>query len=247
MDTEDLRLAVYAAFRDGRTPRVAGLADELDVTQDEVRSGLAELATQRHVALDAHGEIAMAHPFTAVPLGFSVMGRDRLWWGGCAWDSFALPHLLSDQGPMLVATACPACSTAHAWRVDDSGPPAGAQVAHFLVPAARIWDDVVHTCARQRIFCSEACVDSWLAVEGRARGYVMDLAPRVGLVRRSPRARLRAPGAECCGRVLPQRRAVGVVLGTVSRRCRWRGATARGFRQSARVSGGNWEDPSHED
>lgn len=176
MDTEDLRLAVYAAFRDGRTPRVAGLADELDVTQDEVRSGLAELATQRHVALDAHGEIAMAHPFTAVPLGFSVMGRDRLWWGGCAWDSFALPHLLSDQGPMLVATACPACSTAHAWRVDDSGPPAGAQVAHFLVPAARIWDDVVHTCARQRIFCSEACVDSWLAVEGRARGYVMDLA-----------------------------------------------------------------------
>lgn len=40
----------------------------------------------------------MAHPFTAVPLGFSVMGQDTLWWGGCAWDSFAIPHLLPRAG-----------------------------------------------------------------------------------------------------------------------------------------------------
>jgi hypothetical protein len=73
----------------------------------------------------------MARPFTAVPLGFSVMGRDTLWWGGCAWDSFALPHLLPDQGSMLVATTCPACDRAHAWRLDDREPPAGGQVAHF--------------------------------------------------------------------------------------------------------------------
>ena len=32
----------------------------------------------------------MAHPFSTVPLGFSVMGNRTLWWGGCAWDSFAL-------------------------------------------------------------------------------------------------------------------------------------------------------------
>ena len=25
----------------------------------------------------------MAHPFSAVPLGFSVMGPETLWWGGC--------------------------------------------------------------------------------------------------------------------------------------------------------------------
>jgi len=48
----------------------------------------------------------MAHPFAAVPLGFSVMGPKTLWWGGCAWDSFALPHLVPDapeerRGPHL--------------------------------------------------------------------------------------------------------------------------------------------------
>jgi hypothetical protein len=54
-------------------------------------------------------------------------------------------------------------------------PPDGDQVAHFLVPAARMWGDVVHTCGHQRLFCSAACVDAWLAATGSASGYVMDL------------------------------------------------------------------------
>jgi len=140
-----------------------------------VRSGLLTLGAARHLALGSDGEITMAHPFTAVPLGFSVMGRDTLWWGGCAWDSFALPHLLPDQGPMLVATTCLACDRAHAWRFDDREPPAGGQVAHFLVPAARMWDDVVYTCGNQRIFCSEDCVAIWLNESGHQRGSVLDL------------------------------------------------------------------------
>lgn len=175
MDAEDLRLAVYDRFRRGEIPRVAALAARLGVPSEQVRVGLATLAAGRHLALGADGEIAMAHPFTAVPLGFSVMGRDHLWWGGCAWDSFALAHLLPDQGPMLVATTCQACDRAHAWRVDDREPPGGDQVAHFLVPAARMWDDVVFTCGHQRIFCSEECVTTWLDQAGLQRGYVMDL------------------------------------------------------------------------
>jgi hypothetical protein len=175
MDVEDLRVAVYDHCRQGEVPRVAGLATELSTTQEEVGTGLATLAAGRHVALGPDGEITMAHPFTAVPLGFSVMGRDALWWGGCAWDSFALPHLLPDQGPMLVATTCPACDQAHAWRVDDQEPPVGDQIAHFLVPTARMWDDVVYTCGNQRIFCSEACVSTLLDRSGRQRGSLMDL------------------------------------------------------------------------
>ncbi len=154
---------------------MASLAGDLGIAPDEVRRALATLADQRHLALDTNGEITMAHPFTAVPLGFSVMGRETLWWGGCAWDSFALPHLLPDQGPMLVATTCPACATAHAWSVDVREPPPDDQVAHFLMPVTRMWDDVVVTCSNQRIFCSEDCVTTWLRDSGLRRGYVMDL------------------------------------------------------------------------
>ncbi len=60
--------------------------------------------------------------------------------------------------------------------VTRQGPPPGDQVAHFLTPVHRAWDDVVHTCANQRLFCSTACVDAWLADTGQPPGYVMDLA-----------------------------------------------------------------------
>lgn len=201
MDNEELRLAVYRAFAAGRIPRIADLALELSTMRDTVRAGLFSLANARHVVLANDSEIVMAHPFSAVPLGFSVMGKDALWWGGCAWDSFAVPHLLPEQSPVLVATRCPSCARPHVWNVDNREPPSGDQVAHFLVPVARMWENVVHTCGNQRIFCSEECVDSWLERTGRQRGYVMDLATlwrlaahwydgrlTRGYVRREPRA-----------------------------------------------------------
>ena len=176
MDAEDVRVAVYESFcRRGRAPDPASLASEFDATEDEVEVALRRLAVERHLVLGPDGSILMAHPFSSVPLGFSVMGRETLWWGGCAWDSFALPHLLPWEGELLVATRCPACGSPHAWSVGTAAPPEGDQVAHFLVPAARMWDDVVHTCGRQRIFCSDACVRSWLDATGNDEGYVMDL------------------------------------------------------------------------
>ena len=176
MESEDLRLAVYRTFADtGRAPRAAELAKEFGSSPPAVAGGLDELARARHIALGDQGQIVMAHPFSAVPLGFSVMGARTLWWGGCAWDSFALPHLLPGESEMLVATRCPACQRPHAWNVSSRRPPDGEQVAHFLVPAARMWDDVVRTCGHQRLFCSEGCVDAWLADTGYPRGYVMDL------------------------------------------------------------------------
>jgi hypothetical protein len=166
VDTEDVRLAVYRSFaQTGRAPDLGA----------PFEAALHELHEQRHVVLDRGGRIVMAHPFAAVPLGFSVMGRETLWWGGCAWDSFALPHLLPNEPAVLIATTCPGCGAALAWVVNRHAAPAGEEVAHFLVPAAHIWDDVVHTCGHQRLFCGEACVAAWLERTGRERGYVMDL------------------------------------------------------------------------
>jgi hypothetical protein len=177
MDMEDLRLAVYRAFAEtGRAPQASELALRSGSDVPAVTAGLAELARARHLVLDEAGEIVMAHPFSAVPLGFSVMGARTLWWGGCAWDSFALPHLLPGENQVLVATRCPACMRPHAWNVGSTGPPDGRQVAHFLVRADQMWDDVVRTCGHQRLFCSADCVDDWLRAAGQTRGYVMDLA-----------------------------------------------------------------------
>jgi hypothetical protein len=177
VDEEDVRLAVYRSFvTTGRAPTVDDLAAGLGAAGPAVRAALAALHVARHLVLDGDRErIVMAHPFSAVPLGFSAMGARTLWWGGCAWDAFALPHVLPDEEEVVVATSCPACSAAHAWRVTAAAPPAGDQVAHFLVPAARMWDDVVRTCGHQRLFCGERCVAAWLDRTGHQRGDVLDL------------------------------------------------------------------------
>ncbi|AUY53575.1 organomercurial lyase [Streptomyces sp. CB01881] len=177
-ERERVRLAVYHGFaRTGRAPSVPELAALTEVTLGQVRQELRALHDRHDVVLDRqdNDRVVMAHPFASVPLGFSVMGAHTLWWGGCAWDSFAMPHLLRDEPDVLVATRCPACDTPHAWVVGRDAPPWGGQVAHFLTPMRRAWDDVVHTCGNQRLFCSTACVDTWLQRTGRERGYVMDL------------------------------------------------------------------------
>jgi Alkylmercury lyase len=187
---ERVRLAVYDGFRrTGRPPAYERLAAAAGVELDAVPEALAALDRSRDLVL-RDGRIVMAHPFTAVPLGFSVMGDRVLWWGGCAWDSFAIPHLVPEERTVLVATTCPGCGAALAWLVDDRRPPDGAEVAHFLTPVAHIWDDVVHSCGHQRLFCCTDCVDQWLARTGRERGYVMDLSTLWALARDWYRGRL---------------------------------------------------------
>ncbi|MDQ1587989.1 MAG: hypothetical protein QOJ77_1154 [Microbacteriaceae bacterium] len=175
-DTERIRLAIYQRFAEtGRSSSREDAAAETALDDATVDAAFETLADQRHIVLGEDGEIVLAHPFASINLGFSVMGEHTLWWGGCAWDSFAIPHLVADEPSVLVATTCPGCGTPLAWTVTRDRPPEGSQVAHFLTPAAHVWDDVVHTCANQRIFCGEACVEAWLETTGNQRGSVFDL------------------------------------------------------------------------
>lgn len=177
VDDEAVRLAVYQGYvEDGRPPSLDQMAAMLATDATGIRESLARLREARHVVLDADGDIVMAHPFASVPLGFSVMGHETLWWGGCAWDSFAIPQLVPDDPAVLVATQCPGCGKPLAWVVDRESPPLGDEVAHFLVPMAQVWDDVVHTCSNQRLFCGVECVQRWAGSAGVEPGYVMDLA-----------------------------------------------------------------------
>jgi len=173
---EDVRLAIYRTLAStGLAPTFAELSAATKLDEASVEKALTALHSNRDIVV-REGRIVMAHPFATIPLGFSVMSTETLWWGGCVWDSFAIPHLLGLDTPVLVATTCPACDAPHAWSIGREAPPEGSQVAHFLTPVAHIWDDVVRTCANQRVFCDEACVSSWLVATGHERGYLTDLA-----------------------------------------------------------------------
>lgn len=172
---ERVRHAVYSALaRTGALPAHEALADGLGLSLPDFVDALREVAEARHIVL-RDGEVEMAHPFATRSFGFSVMGPETLWWGGCAWDAFAIPHLVHGAPEVLVATRCPSCGTAHAWNVTRDAAPAGEQVAHFLTPVDRIWPDAAHACENQLLFCSDDCVAAWLARTGRPRGSVMSL------------------------------------------------------------------------
>jgi hypothetical protein len=190
---ERLRLAVYREFAaTGRAPTIEALSAGLGRSNADVADGLDALAEAHHLVL-RDGQIVLAHPFASTNFGFSVMGERTLYWGGCAWDAFAIPHLVDAEPSALIATQCPACGTPHAWVVDRSGPPAGDQVVHFPTEAARVWDDVVRTCSRQRIFCDRDCVERWSASSGVPVGSVFDLATLWRLAARWYAGRLDSP------------------------------------------------------
>ncbi|NQX33366.1 organomercurial lyase [Herbiconiux sp. VKM Ac-2851] len=170
---EAVRVALYRHLADTGT-----LPDDSILTSAATGRALPELLDEledaRHI-VRRDGRVVLAHPFATRNFRFSVMSASTLWWGGCAWDAFAIPHLVPGASNALVATTCPACDAPHAWTVSTETPPPGSQVAHFLVPGAQIWDDVVHSCENQLIFCDEHCVASWLGRTGEPRGYVMNL------------------------------------------------------------------------
>lgn len=172
---EDVRLTVYRSLAEtGRLPS-PDLVGEVAGGPQRAAEAIDELASRRAWALDGDGNIVLAHPFASRSFGYSVMSDQTLWWGGCAWDAFAIPHLVPDAAPAIVAGSCPNCDCPLVWRVDIDAPPTGPERAHFLVPTIRMWDDVIFTCSNQMLFCDDDCLDGWLVKTGHAEGYRMDL------------------------------------------------------------------------
>ncbi|MEP7026690.1 MAG: organomercurial lyase [Actinomycetota bacterium] len=178
LNLNDVRLHVYRAFADdGAAATPDGIAAAFGSTPAAALAALRELDDAHLVVLDpGRQRIVMAHPWAAVPLGFVVASSTQKWWGGCAWDSFAIPGLAGET--CLVATHCPGCGDPIALDVapDDSPDLTAWQlVAHLPVPVLRMWDDVVATCRSQLLFCHEGHLADWLAATGTDRGAVLDM------------------------------------------------------------------------
>ncbi|WP_033293417.1 organomercurial lyase [Amycolatopsis jejuensis] len=153
---EDVRLAVYHAFATrGRPPTAPELANAAHGSLAVAKQALHRMADPRWLWLDECEHVALAAPFAAVPLGFAVMGEHTMWWGGCAWDSFAIPHVVATEPEVLVATRCPGCGEPSALVVRRDEPPRGGQLAYFPASPDRLEKDR----RGQRLFCGESCVD----------------------------------------------------------------------------------------
>jgi len=172
-----IRAEVFGTFaREGRPPSPEELSAKLGIDRAEVLGGLRELHQVHAVVLAPEGDaIRMAHPFSAWPMNFVVSAPedDRLWWGGCAWDSFGIVAALGE--PLEVLTHCPGCGAELRYAAGPQEPPdLPGLVVRIPRPAADWWEDVVETCSSIRAFCSHEHAERWIARSGSREGDVVD-------------------------------------------------------------------------
>ena len=112
---------------------------EVSATQDHFR----ELAHEHAVVLDGEGRIVLANPFSGVPTGYVAEAGGSSWDAPCAWDAFGVLAALGRDG--AVRTRCSDCDEPLVVEVLRGSLVDTDAVAHFLVPAARWYDDLIHT------------------------------------------------------------------------------------------------------
>jgi hypothetical protein len=140
----DLKLAIYRHTAETATvPRIEGMARARRESVDEVRAAYRRLNQARVLALEPDGEIRMAPPFSAVPTQHRVRIDGREYFANCSWDALGIPAALHAEAEVL--SRCEQSLEPLHLVVRRDGPEAAACLAHFAVPAAHWWDDIVYT------------------------------------------------------------------------------------------------------
>ena len=151
MDAEQERIAldkvvrpyVYDyVMREGLPPTIAETSSALSRSPDEVRASFQRLADGHILVLQkGSGEVLMANPFSAVPTPFLVKAGDRYYYGNCIWDAMGIPAMLKQDA--AIEASCGCCSTAMSLKITNGSLEGAHGIAHFAIPAAHWWDDIV--------------------------------------------------------------------------------------------------------
>ena len=138
-----VRCHVYDyVMREGVPPSVAATASALAHSPEEVAAAFRRLAGANMLVLQRDSaEILMANPFSAVPTPFQVHAGGRAFFGNCIWDALGIFAMLHQDGRL--DTSCGCCGTAMHLTIAGGSLEPVAAIAHFAIPAAHWWDDIV--------------------------------------------------------------------------------------------------------
>lgn len=138
-----VRAEIYRMLLEqGQAPAVAALASRLALTEAQVTEALRTLAEAHAIVLrPGSDDLWMAHPFSAIPTDFVTRAGTRSWFANCAWDGLSILALVGDGA---LDTHSPVTGEPMRFEVRDRLV-SGEGLIHFLVPAARFWDDIGFT------------------------------------------------------------------------------------------------------
>lgn len=140
---QKVRYYIYdQTIKTGNPPTLAEASAALGMRPADTRASFERLAAAHMVVLQAAtGEVIMANPFSAVPTPFLVQVGDKSYFGNCIWDAMGIPAMLKQDA--LIKASCGDCGTAMSLRIKSGSLEQAEGLAHFAIPAAHWWDDIV--------------------------------------------------------------------------------------------------------
>lgn len=145
LDTQ-VKLAIYRITAEtGTVPNASGVAAHLALKPIEVEATFPRLHAKRLLVPEPNdpSRIRMAPPFSGIETAFPVDARGKRYYANCVWDAYGIAAALH-------ADAVIPASDAHTGEpltleVRNGAAVGCPYVAHFAVPAAHWWDDIVFT------------------------------------------------------------------------------------------------------
>jgi hypothetical protein len=140
---QQVRHYVYdQTMKTATSPSVAETAAALSTTPAQVQASFQRLADAHMLVLQRDtGEVLMANPFSAVPTPFLAQLEGQTYYGNCIWDVMGIPAMLKRDA--FIQTSCGDCGTSMTLRIVNGSLEPAIGIAHFAVPAARWWADIV--------------------------------------------------------------------------------------------------------
>ncbi|HEV8339397.1 MAG TPA: organomercurial lyase [bacterium] len=141
-----VKLKVYETVAaTGNAPSAADVAAALALSVETVAAAFDRLH-QKRLLVPEPGDpsrIRMAPPFSAVETSFRVTVKGRAHFANCVWDAFGIPAALHEDAAIEASDGY--TGEPITLEVKDGRPVPQACVIHFAVPAARWWEDIIHT------------------------------------------------------------------------------------------------------
>ncbi len=141
-----VKLAIYRITGEtGSIPDAAAVADATELSRSDVLAAFQRLHAKRLLVPEPGqpNRIRMAPPFSGIPTAFPVQALGRRYYANCVWDAYGVAAALHADAVIPANDAFSGESLT--LEVRDGRPVLQSYVAHFAVPAAKWWDDIVFT------------------------------------------------------------------------------------------------------
>lgn len=161
-------------FSNGYAPSTFEMCAMLDADELIIKKGLRHLAKNRAIVLHPNSyEIWVAHPFATSPTLFWVVSGSKKWWGNCAWCSLGIAALANCDTTIFTKT----CGEAESLQITITEGRIAQKdlLVHFAIPARRLWDNVIYSCANMLVFRTTEQVDEWCKRHNVAKGQVVPI------------------------------------------------------------------------